>query len=1058
MAKKHCERHYRYVANCPACRAANSSGGNEGSADDERRLYQDVDYDDLEEDNEIPVRPRAQIPKDDPYGGNRYHYSTPRSQNGKKILVISVFVVAIATLITVLYAFPLWYAKISLQNQLYSEKAGINFWSIYSMNLWSTQFFFNKIGLIGGLIGAIIFSLPPETTLMALIGTKTGWGRPSPKKALIINWTVGFAFFYLVGQALDTGYFAYIMFSLEQGTMSYDFSNPFRAMLVLYDTHSVTMMDIFIYNNLVNPIVTYIFVLLILRAVINIINNAYLFQNKFKVTSNILYIIGLIFGASYFAYPLQPLDGLVQIQSFSVLIGFFGFLVIGMVIEGVGKNNARQNRFEFDSATRHKTVVTAAIIIGLIVVPLFISIPTAIAIDNDQKTWTEQRWGVQIEREVEWTRVAAGLYNNFQEYGISNYTDSVITSDLDMVKSIRQYDRVAAGKKMANVIGTTYEILADSDIIYIDSGIAKGEYWVAPKTINVAGVATTAVRRHTEMYDHVEGFLSLDTFTGELVNDSQYKSFYGIDADYPIFFGEEHDISYDSSSATTDLFANTYSLKAYEDDILLYTEWTNSSTDMAFKHRYTGKPDGNLTGLEAFWFTLNMGLTQDALKGGEKSYLINRNIKTRVGNALLPGMFYDPDPYLVFDRENGRMYYAVSIISSIQIGSFAKSPLYRFLGVCLVDVKTGDLTWVRNFNLDTVNDPLYQMYKVHVQFYNWQQISDTNLAFLKNQMRYPEKLWSNQLSYDYTYHVRDALTFYGGNDFYEEPDNTVPYYIETDLGEGLEYVAVQIVEYMGEDAVTLAGIYIVRHGENLGETRFYKVPKQQTIRPIGPGIAQREYGSQATQELALIQNRRDGNILLYPIADSLYYFIPTYSAPSGTERLQLAGLVNAFTKTVGYGSDAIAAYFSLNITSATNTTKDEKIQLNIEAPSEIVYNANSWGTIKANILSTETNDTLDAQNLTLQLKIYGVNASVKLFNQNILPVNGTNDFGVVYNYTLANFLLNPQQGIVYPIRITKDPEGLAAISFFYQVVLLEYGIPVVQSEIATMTVKNSGTP
>jgi len=149
---------------------------------------------------------------------------------------------------------------------------------------------------------------------------------------------------------------------------------------------------------------------------------------------------------------------------------------------------------------------------------------------NNTAVWTEQQWTKKYKREVEWTRLAAGL-DMFEERPIQNFTESSETLDAEMVSKVRQFDQTFAVQYLAASIGSTFEGLADSDIIYIDNK----EYWVAPKTVRFSEITGDAVQTNTELYDHVEGFLAMDTFTGDLVNVTET---FNIAENYPIFFGE----------------------------------------------------------------------------------------------------------------------------------------------------------------------------------------------------------------------------------------------------------------------------------------------------------------------------------------------------------------------------------------------------------------------------------------------------------------------------------------------------------------------------------------
>ena len=401
------------------------------------------------------------------------------------------------------------------------------------------------------------------------------------------------------------------------------------------------------------------------------------------------------------------------------------------------------------------------------------------------------------------------------------------------------------------------------------------------------------------MYDHIEGFLALDTFTGELVNVS---SIFNVSDDYPIFFGESESQKFLESQGASG------GLGAYDNSILLGTEWSGGIPNN--KYVYEGLPDGTLGGLDAFWFTVNLGLWGYVFGGGEQEFLINRNVKSRVANILLPQLSIDYDPYLVFDDE-GKVYYAVSIFTRINIGSYAKSPILRFLGISLVDVLNGDMTFYINPNLegiDASSDPTYPLWKYYKTAYNWQDVDDE--PWLRDQLRYPETLFELQLGANYIYHVQDLKTWKRGDDFHERPENGDLFYIETNLGDGIEYVGLDLVEYRGTEARTLAGMYVIRHGTNFGEAIFYNT-NSSIENLIGPKTARDTYETEATQEISLISGAKMGNTLLYPLGGSVYYYIPTYSSVGGLQQLKLAGFVEAFTRNVGYGSGAFDAYSNL---------------------------------------------------------------------------------------------------------------------------------------------------
>ncbi|MHA1391847.1 MAG: UPF0182 family protein, partial [Promethearchaeota archaeon] len=274
----------------------------------------------------------------------------------------------------------------------------------------------------------------------------------------------------------------------------------------------------------------------------------------------------------------------------------------------------------------------------------------------------------------------------------------------------------------------------------------------------------------------------------------------------------------------------------------------------------------------------------------EHQYLINRNVRNRVSEILLPQLRIDNDPYLVFNMAQGKMYYAVSIYTYINVGSYAKFPILRFLGISLVDVISGEMTFYQNPTLDTSNDPTYPLWKIYVDQYNWQATP----TWLEDQLRYPEDLFELQLEANYIYHVQNSVSWRRADDFHERPEDGDLFYIETDLGDGIEYIGLDLVEYKGLTATLLAGMYVIRHGAHFGEAIFYYT-RDSGVNLIGPKTARETYGSEATQEISLISGARNGNTLIYPIGGSIYYYIPTYSTAGSLQQLKLAGFVMEVT-------------------------------------------------------------------------------------------------------------------------------------------------------------------
>ncbi|MHA2006188.1 MAG: UPF0182 family protein [Promethearchaeota archaeon] len=1022
MDKKSCEKHEKFNYYCEDCQEANRKF----------EIQQEVLR--LERGETAARRGSGKPPSRRRFGTVSIQIK-PKYKKYLKI-VIPIIVVVLVVL-TIVWFWPAWFGPIRLNSQLYSKKAGgLNYFDLYFLNFWSINFIFNKTALLGAIIGCIIMSVPPNRNLLTIIGTKLKFGKPSRWKALVFWWTGGFILFYFIGMVLDfDGQFSWVMYLFEKGEIALSPLTIFTdAFDVLLNQNNVNLEFIFIYSRLYLPLIYYVFIIIIVRMILNVASNNYLKRNDYNVAANALLIAGSIFGLIFFTLPTYALNGVQLIQMWSSVLGFFVLIGLGILVYIYGRIKLSRNPIDgmILNFNKIKTGILVGVIILVITVPFLISIGPAITLSNTS-VYSQYEWTRKISRHIAWTRTCAGL-DMFEERSIENFTlSSDPANDSQMISRIRQFDQDFAVQSLAAKIGTTFEGLADSDIVYIDGK----EYWVAPKTIRLSQFAGDAINTNTELYDHIEGFLALDTFTGDLVNIS---SVFNISEDYPIFFGESE------SKKFLQQHNGSTGLGAFDEPILLETGWRGGIPNNKFV--YQGKPDGNLTGLEAFWYTASLELWGYVFEGGKHQYLINRNVKKRVGNILLPQLRVDDDPYLVFDSNNEKVYYAVSIYTSINIGTYSRSPILRFLGICLIDVKSGEMTFYENPSLiKSHSDPTYSLWKNYMDFYDWQDMNDPDFLWLKNQLRYPENLFESQLAANYIYHVQDLKTWKRGDDFHERPVQGDLFYIETNLGNGIEYVGLDLVEYRGTEAKTLAGMYIIRHGEYFGEAIFYHT-RNATENLIGPQTARDTYRTEATKEISLISGPRSGNTLLYPLGGSVYYYIPTYSSVGGLQQLKLAGFVEAFTRTVGYGIDAVEAYENFGISlPGPFTVSSDAGNPDIDG----VFTLNWTQSQFAESYSIYRNDTLLVKNIPSSQTTYiisdldngiyefFVEASNEFGNvtSNTLPIN-VKIFPISYVFEMDNSMILPNDLAGFRIVLENFNESLLAPGYNVKVNLSLY--------------------
>ncbi|MHA1340737.1 MAG: UPF0182 family protein [Promethearchaeota archaeon] len=972
------------------------------------------------------------------------------SKRRSQIIGLIIFIILIGAVL-LLYVFPSWLGSILLQNQLYANKAGnLSFWEFYYLDGWNTTFIFNYTGLIGALIGSIIMSIHPLNRLFKEIGQRANshflMGM-TKKKAFIFWWTIGFVIFYFIGLGINGSYsmFSFTIYEIKNGHLSFSIEDILLPFIYLSNLNGITaqsfMAPVFAYQNIVMPIMNFILGVLVFKLILLLYEEGTTYRSKRinKITSYVFLLIGTFFAFGFVSIPTRAYDKLSLILVWSIPIGMFGFYILGIIFfiisAKVGKSKKKKSSRTVTSAPNNRKIAGAVfILIVAIILPLFISIPTAIGINNNYNMWLSGKWNLMINKQIEWTHSAAGLEIFDDRREISNLTES---STSNLVKYVRQYDKEAAIYQMNTIAQSPFETLGDSDIVYLDGK----EYWVAPKTLKVQHFEGDPIKSNTNMFDHVEGFIALETYNGTIIlNETEFYSIFGVNLSYPIFFGEYASgtlENYDWYYFEEESSYTTYG--AFDDDILLNTGWTDNETN--YKYVYEGTPDGKLTGLPAFWYTTNLGLFSYAINSSfEKEFLINRNIFTRINQILLPGLWIDPDPYLVFDKNNHKMYYALSICTDLPLGSYSNSPILRFLGVALIDTKTGEISWVENPMFEDnefQNDPTYNIWKIYRDKYPWHSIDESEYSWLKAQLRYPENLFEVQLQYDYKYHVKDSESWYSAAQFFTRPEEGDLFYINFDVGQGPEFVGIDLVIRRGYDAHTLAGMYVIRQGEHFGHVIFYEAPTVGENKMIGPVTARSSFQAAATEELILIQNRDYGNTLLYPLAGSLYYVVPVYSTSGNYQDLRKLGLINAFdAQEVVWGSDAEEAYKLLNYTQQ-QTFEQGNVTLTYEIRDTPTLEGKI---IDLNVLFEDDNLTAPQKHVVVNISLRTDIANITKFGQAVPTSNFTWGSGNVgMNFTVVDINLYPREGYSVGVHLMANISNVYSVTIEYKMILIVDG-------------------
>lgn len=506
---------------------------------------------------------------------------------------------------------------------------------------------------------------------------------------------------------------------------------------------------------------------------------------------------------------------------------------------------------------------------------------------NWNNNYLTYSWHPQTQKQITVTRWSAGL-GDIQVNNITSLPTSNPTTTLSLV---RQWDQQAAKVTNTKEIGAyNWMGLASSEIVFYNGT----EYWVSPTTPTFP--STDWISEHL-IYTHAAKVLVINTHNGSVI---PVTSAFGIASEPLIYYGE----------------GNGFNQSVYV-HIPGYDEVQNVS--------YSGAPDYVLSGWQkSMWFTFAEGQLGFAFSGKSIDMLWNRNIFTRVGDVLIPGLTMDPSAYVVSDGKN--LYYAVQVYINYPLQSgFSASPYLRFFGVVLVNIQDGTMQGYTVSNLLGTNssDFITQFYQ------NYYSSWSAPPAWLVPQLRYPEQLLGTptvpgQLDYDFVYHVSDPFVFRGGTQFYERVGNGTVQYIPFAVGDETYFVGMQLAQYQGIVSKNLGALYIAYGGDRLGQIDLYQNPSASAL-IIGPTAAENALttNQQVRTQLTLLPTYRFGSYLLYSVGGQLTYFVAVYINPGATgvvTKLPFMTAVNPSTTAVGVGLNAAAAFEDLGGSNSTNTT------------------------------------------------------------------------------------------------------------------------------------------
>jgi hypothetical protein len=529
---------------------------------------------------------------------------------------------------------------------------------------------------------------------------------------------------------------------------------------------------------------------------------------------------------------------------------------------------------------RSFVVVSVFLIAIVVMLPIIQGLYYGIQMDGDR--YIEWKFDLQTNKEIAITTWATGL-SDFEVKPLEDLTVNVTPeSEVEALTSVRQWDQTASYLRMRNQIGTNWMQLADSDIVLLKNH----EYWIAPLTFDTSATRTSFINQHI-LYTHTEGIVVLDAFSGELIEEANLVALFNRSADVNFYYGEGIGFS-------DVVFVNVPN----------FEEVGNTT--------FGGTPDYTLQGFESFFYILTMGPEAWSYLGRDMDMLVERDVLSRVDSIMLQGLSIDNDPYIVVDP-TGNLYYAVSIYIDYHLSTgYAYENYMRFMGVCLVDIESGEMGF---YEAPNVAEELF-LDITYRDYYYWQETPD----WLQSQLKWPEDLYERQLQTAYIVHVTTGEQWSTGVDFHQSPVDSDTRYVIMNIEGVRRFVAYHNSEFRLASAFNLAGVYIMGCGDtDFGQFTFYKAGEDGFSDWLGPNAAVQAFETNdvVRTQLQLWGEHRYGNRLLYHLGGDLFFVIPVFlevetSQNRVIQKLGGVGLVDVQTgDRVELGESVVEAYYKM---------------------------------------------------------------------------------------------------------------------------------------------------
>nr|MDO8088460.1 UPF0182 family protein [Candidatus Sigynarchaeum springense] len=914
-----------------------------------------------------------------------------RTKKNVKILLLLL----VLAIIVVLFSFliiPMIMADLQLDIQLYQRKTdGVDFVEVNLLNwakIWAP--------LIPAALVTVILFYPKK--FLSIFRARSSAGRA---KLFILFSIVAFIASYAISWLFgDLSYGMFMAQYLQNDPSFVPFLDSFKALLIPFDLSPYDTNVLLTWKNITLPIMNAVITAVIIRMVLEMIGARVNGGYAIEFLGRLFLVIGLVLGYFYLASPLSAYDSIEQTWLTILPLTMWTLVSVGtfcLFFSLISKT--QRDREELAGAG---FILTGLVIIAMVIVPCIVAAGDYF---SRELKYEQVVWNGRAGWEVNQTRMASdimGFQNRNMDELLSLPTNTLIAD------KIRPFDKNSSTEILEQRINTPYETKDDTDIIMLNDS----EYWVAPRSFYPdADAFGTAINLHVR-YTNTQGFVAMDAHTGKYLQTSEYLPIFGVNNSYPFYFGE-----------------------GSRQDLLLHIpKWTE-----VHGQNYSAQPDAILGGYLGSLKVLGMSTDFIALMNQDIKFLHRTNIFDRVEGMLLPYMYMDQDPYLVFNNVDHRVYYSVPLYISIPGFTYFKTDYKRFVGWVILDVYSGEMEFYRSPTLDEQAelDSLISFARVYVDtaIYPWQN-STAVPGWLRPQLRYPENFYESQLETDYTYHVTDWRIWHDKSDFFDRPADGDLYYVMMDLGEGLEFVGVELV-VPTSGTTTLAGMYVLRNKwDHFGQTIFYRTPTGKTL--IGPKTAEQTFITNPgiSSDLTLVRGMDTGNILLYEFAGSLYYVVPIYTTTGKLQDLRYVGLVNGFKETEVVWSDTAKGAFDKIAALHEQQAPPADFQINCTGPTSV--KTPSLANVSLVVQNTIANISIPPQTFTVSMYAYSTSSSLLVNNTPSTPslLNDTAypALGTCNNFSLGTWSLAPTEGRGITVQLNMSLGNFSARNVPYRFV------------------------